>query len=82
MGRNWTVTSTGIYYFDSGGAPDTRKVVKFYSFETGTMNQLGTVESTVSTDFSGIAVSPDGRWLLYSHIASTASDLMLLDEFR
>ena len=26
-----------------------------------------------------MSVSPDGRWLLYSHVASAGSDLMLLD---
>jgi Tol biopolymer transport system component len=82
MGRNWTVTPKGIYYFDSGGSPGTPRAVKFYNFKTGAVNAVGAVESTVSTDFSGMSVSPDGRWLLYSHVASTGSDLMLLDGFR
>jgi hypothetical protein len=56
--------------------------VKFYSFKTGKVNAVGAVEPTVSTDFSGISVSADGRRLVYSHIASTSSDLMLLDRFR
>jgi Tol biopolymer transport system component len=82
MGRNWTVTPKGIYYFDSGGSPGTPGAVKFYNLKTGAVNAVGAVESTVSTDFSGMSVSPDGRWLLYSHVASTGSDLMLLDGFR
>ena len=63
-------------------APGTPKLVKFYSFQTGKVEEIGTVEPTVSVDYSGISVSPDGRWLLYSHVASTTSDLMLLDHFR
>ena len=43
---------------------------------------MGIVEPNITADFSGISVSPDGRWLLYSHIANTTSDLMLLDDFR
>jgi Tol biopolymer transport system component len=79
---NWTVTGKGIYYFDFDVAPQAPKPVKFYSFETGKVNQIGTVPASVSGDYSGISVSPDGRWLLYSYIANAGSDLMLLDQFR
>jgi Tol biopolymer transport system component len=81
-GANWTVTSKGIYYIDFAVAPDQPKLVKFYSFKTRNTNQVGTVEATVSPDYSGISVSPDGRWLLYSYIANVSSDLMMLDHFR
>jgi Tol biopolymer transport system component len=81
-GHNWSVASKGIYYFDFAVPPGAPKLVKFYSFETSKVSQVGTVESTVSAGFSGISVSPDGRWLLYSHIATTSSDLMLVDGFR
>jgi Tol biopolymer transport system component len=81
-GRNWTVTKNGIYYFDFTVQPGEAKRVKFYSFRSGKSQTVGVVEPTVSTDFSGISVSADERWLLYSHIASTTSDLMLLDNFR
>jgi Tol biopolymer transport system component len=82
VGRNWTVAPKGIYYFEFPGAPGAPKPVKLYSFQTGTVRNLGTVEPTVTPDFSGISVSSDGRWLLYSHISSTTSDLMVLDGFR
>jgi Tol biopolymer transport system component len=81
-GVNWTVTSHGIYYFDFAVPPGAPKLVNFYSFHNGRVNRVGTVEPTVSTDFSGISVTPDGRWLLYSHEGRTTSDLMLLDGFR
>ena len=79
---NWTVTSKGIYYFEFLEEQSAPKLVKFYSFETGKVNQVGTVESTVSPNNSGISVSADGRWLLYSYISGTTSDLMLVDHFR
>ena len=79
---NWTVTSKGIYYFDFSVAPNQPKPVKFYSFKTEGINQVARVEATVSADYSGISVSPDGRWLLYSFIANTSSDLMMVDHFR
>jgi Tol biopolymer transport system component len=78
---NWTVVQTGIYYFDFAVDPGARKLVKFYSFKTGKISQIGTVEATVSPDFAGISVSPDGRWLLYSS-ADISSDLMMVENFR
>jgi hypothetical protein len=57
-------------------------LVQFYSFKTGKTNQVGTVEETLSVDYPGISVSPDGRWLLYSYIADISSDLMMVDHFR
>ena len=41
VGRNWTVTRKGIYYFDFAVAPGAPKLVKLYSFQTGTRAQLG-----------------------------------------
>jgi Tol biopolymer transport system component len=82
MGMNWTVTSEGIYYLVSAVEPRARNLVQFYSFKTGKTNQVGTVEGTLSVDYSGISVSPDGRWLLYSYIADISSDLMMVDHFR
>jgi hypothetical protein len=79
---NWTVTKTGIYYFDFAVEPGQPKLVKFYSFKTRKINRVGTVEPTVSGDYSGISVSPDGRWLLYSYIADVSSDLMMVEHFR
>jgi Tol biopolymer transport system component len=80
--RNWTVAKHGIYFFDFEVPPGAPKLVKFYSFKSGKIVRAGSVEPTASVDFSGISVSPDGRWLLYSHIASISSDLVLLDHFR
>ena len=82
MNLNWTVAPQGIYYFDFAVEPGRPKLVKFYSFETRRTNQVGTVEATVAADYSGISVSSDGRWLLYSYVANVSSDLMMLDHFR
>jgi hypothetical protein len=81
-GMNWTVSSEGIYYLVPTTGPGARNSVQFYSFKTGKTNHIGTVEGTLSVDYSGISVSPDGRWLLYSHIADINSDLMMVDHFR
>ena len=79
---HWTVSSKGIYYIEFPKAPNSPKLLKFYSFQTGKVNLVATVESAISPDNSGISVSPDGRWLLYSVMSSITSDLMLVDDFR
>jgi Tol biopolymer transport system component len=79
---HWTVTAKGIYYLEFPEDPSAPKLLKFYGFQMGKVNQVGTVEPGISPDYSGLSVSPDGRWLLYSHVSSTTSDLMLVDDFR
>ena len=57
--------------------------MKFFSFESRQVYQVGTVENGVSwTNTPGFTVSPDGRWLLYSSLESRDADLMLVDGFR
>jgi len=81
-GMNWTISSGGIYYLVPATGSGARNLVQFYSFKTGTSNPAGTVDGMLSTDYSGISVSPDGRWLLYSYIADISSDVMMVNHFR
>jgi Tol biopolymer transport system component len=81
-GMNWTIASEGIYYLVSATESGAPNLVQFYSFKTGKTNRVGTVGGTLSADYSGISVSPDGRWLLYSYIADISSDLMMVEHFR
>ena len=81
-GGNWTVSSGGIYYFDFPEEPRAPKLAKFYSFKSGRSIQIGTVEPTVLDGYGGFALSPDGRWLLYTDVVTKNSDLMLVDHFR
>jgi hypothetical protein len=78
---HWTVTEKGIYFIDFDVANDLPRPVKFFSFQNRQTTQIGTVEKEVPLSFGGLAVSPDGRWLLYPS-ESTEADLMLVDNFR
>jgi Tol biopolymer transport system component len=80
-GMNWTVTAEGIYYLVSETEPNAPNLLQFYSFKTRKTNRVGTVSGTLSADYSGISVSPDGRWLLYSCIEDVTSDLFTLEQF-
>jgi Tol biopolymer transport system component len=79
---NWTVAKEGIYYIDFGIEANAPKALMFWSSQTGKVNRVGSVEATVSGDYSGISISSDGRWLLYSYIANLTSDLMMVDHFH
>jgi Tol biopolymer transport system component len=79
----WAASRSGIYFIDFDVANDLPRPVKFFSFQSRQTTQVGTVEKSVSwTNTPGFAISPDGRWLLYTSLESTDADLMLVDNFR
>ena len=79
----WAVVRGGIYFIDFDAPNDSRRPVRFFNFQSRQVTQVGTVETTVSwSNTPGFAISPDGRWLLYTSLESTDADLMLVDNFR
>ena len=79
----WAVARRGIYFIDFDVPSEVPRPVRFLNFESRQVTQVGTVEKTVSwTNTPGFAVSPDGRWLLYTSLENTDADLMLVDNFR
>jgi Tol biopolymer transport system component len=79
----WTIARSGIYFVDFDVPRDAARPMKFFDFESRTVKQLGTVENTVKwSNTPGFAISPDGRWLLYTSLESTDADLMLVDNSR
>jgi Tol biopolymer transport system component len=79
----WAVARHGIYFIDFDVPRDAPRPLRFFDFQSRRVTQVGTVENTVSwPNTPGFAISPDGRWLLYSSLESTEADLMLVDDFR
>jgi Tol biopolymer transport system component len=79
----WAVAPQGIYFIDFSVANQARWPVKFMAFRDRAVTEIGTVEASVSrTNNPGFAVSPDGRWLLYSSLERTEADLMLIANFH
>jgi Tol biopolymer transport system component len=79
--RSWTMTRDGIYFVaHTESAPP--RPLKFFSFATGRATQIGAVEKDPLRWVSGLAVSPDGRWLLYAQIERDTSNIMLVENFR
>ena len=74
----FAVFNEGIYFIprpDSNG----RYSLQFFNFATKRIRTITTIERPA---FLYLSVSPDGRWILYSQINQSGSDLMLVENFR
>lgn len=78
--RLWTVTEKGIYYA-TASAPS-QPVIEFFSFETGKYSTIYTLDRQISRSQPGLAVSPDGRSLLFTQLDQSGSDIMLVEDFH
>jgi eukaryotic-like serine/threonine-protein kinase len=75
-GRSWTLANQRIYFADSAS------VIQFFNLTTGKTTPVATIEKKLHNSNQSLAVSPDGRWLLYTQIDQQGSDLMLVENFR
>jgi eukaryotic-like serine/threonine-protein kinase len=75
-------TADGVYFI-SGALPpmkaSNKYTIEFFSFANG---QTHTIAQYDKPPFLGMTVSPDGRWLLYSQIDQSGTDLMLVENLR
>jgi hypothetical protein len=78
----WTLTGDGIWFFDlkNPAAP----ALKFHSFTAGktTILRQFPKDTKVDTQSSALSVSPDGRWILYTQLDQSGSNLMLVENFE
>jgi DNA-binding beta-propeller fold protein YncE len=72
------LTPAGIYFVDRRSR--TANIV-FFDFATAKVARSIPVEKDVMT-WGGLAISSDGRWLVYSQIDDVGTDLMLVEGFR
>ena len=72
------MASDGIYFIPKADA-EGHYSVQFYDFATGKSSQVFPMHGGVS---NGLAVSPDGRTLLFAQKDEVRSDLMLVRNFR
>jgi Tol biopolymer transport system component len=76
--ENWTATTRRIYYTCSASKAAT---INFYDFGTRTAQHLCSLPRS-PTSGGGLAVSPDGRWLLYTRTDDAQSDILLVNHFQ
>jgi Tol biopolymer transport system component/DNA-binding winged helix-turn-helix (wHTH) protein len=76
---NWQLVSTGIYFLNENFKPNGR--IGFFDFATRETTPIFSLEKP-RTLFGGLAVSPDGRSLLYAQTELDDSYIMLVKNFR
>ena len=63
----------------SGLAKEAPRSLRYFDSATKQIHPIFEVDK----DFdSGLSISPDGRWILYSQIGDMSGDIMLVDHFR
>jgi Tol biopolymer transport system component len=75
--NGWDVYDRGLCYFDT--RPDGTRVLRIYDFASGRARDLAEI---AQLDNSGLAVSPDGGWVVYDQQDAYGSDLVLVEDFR
>jgi Tol biopolymer transport system component len=78
----WALTDQGICLIVKGSAAP---AIKFYDFDTHQLTTVREFGRDVLFDPStstAITVSPDGRWILYTQVDQSGSDLMLVENYR
>jgi len=71
----WTLSLAGIYFVPD----DAPRSLRYFDFSTRQIRPIFELDK----DFeSGLSISPDGRWILYSQVNDVNGDIMLVDHFR
>jgi hypothetical protein len=78
-GTNFAVVDSGIYFTPTPPAGATSSSIQFFSFATG---KITPVAATEKRALGGLTISPDGRWILYTQIDQSATELMLVENFQ
>jgi Tol biopolymer transport system component/DNA-binding winged helix-turn-helix (wHTH) protein len=78
--RYWAMAQAGIFFVphDENAPP----AIKFFNFATRQVTHIASPEKGPFWGPPGLAVSPDGRWILYTQLDQSGSDIMLVENFR
>ena len=71
----WALMPDGIYF----SPQDNPRSISFYDFATRHTREIFRADKDLS---KGISLSPDRRYMLYSQIDESNSDIMLVNNFR
>jgi len=76
---NVAITKGGIYFVPSTASHSS---IQFLDLNTNRMATIAGFESRLNFgEVGGLALSPDGKWLLYTTIDEQGSELMLVEKF-
>ena len=76
----WALVNDGIYFVDDKVSP--RPALKFFAFGTGRVSHVMSLQANPIPHWPGLAISPDGKWLLYTQFDSSSGDIMLIENFN
>jgi Tol biopolymer transport system component/DNA-binding winged helix-turn-helix (wHTH) protein len=75
-GGSWVPGQDGIYFIEPAGR------IAYHRFATGTTTPIVTIAGDLRLHNPSLALSPDGRWLLYSQVDRSGADIVLVENFR
>jgi len=82
----WALGPGGIYFLtqpdDSVFEGQSHSIMNFFNFQTRSSKQIAELHSPLLISTPGLAVSTDGRYLLYPQIDEESGDLILLENFQ
>ncbi|HEY1340993.1 MAG TPA: hypothetical protein VGF59_25955 [Bryobacteraceae bacterium] len=81
MWGNWALGANGIYYLDYPDSGDGARL-QFFDFRAGAGRTIAPLSHRPVVGDTGLAVSPDEKWILYSQVDRAGSDIMLAEGFR
>ena len=70
--QSWVLTSKGIYFVPA----EAPRSVRFFDFVT---KRARAVFESIHSLRTGLSISPDGRWILYSQEDDPSGDLMIVN---
>jgi eukaryotic-like serine/threonine-protein kinase len=76
---HWALVKEGIYFIRWWGTHDT---LNFFNFATQQANRKAALPGDPSGEETGLSLSPDGRWFIYTQEEQRNVDLWLVENFR
>ena len=75
----WALADNGIYYVNTSSSP---AALDFLAFATGRTTRVANLQREPAAAEPGLAVSPDGRAILYTQTDQADSDIVLVEHFQ
>jgi Tol biopolymer transport system component len=74
----WALVENGIYYLDTAAMPG----INFFDLTTQRTTRVFDFENHPAREATGIAVSPNGKTILYTQLDALSRDIVLVENYR
>jgi Tol biopolymer transport system component/DNA-binding winged helix-turn-helix (wHTH) protein len=78
----WAIDTRGAYFIDIPPRNGSKPQLKFFDFASKRISTLREFDYAISPWNPGIALSPDGRWLVYEQLEQQVANIVLVENFR